>query len=622
MPKNLFEQSRQKKLYPMKKKFSFACMLGVVLLGSYNIAPAQNYVVNGAQEIVHSSSGGHDIARDVAVIDNNLARKIVVGSFQPGATGTYDGLVRCFDQSDNLKWFINIEGTGNDEVNGVDCMSRIVGSIHYGDIYVSGYFTGTMTMKLHYGFPIHHFISTIHTQSAPSGNTNDCTYFVSKFDQDGNHIWTQVSGHATETNTEIGNDVDVNVVMGVTQVYTTGFFRGNCSFYTGSIPGTPLSSAASWNSVFVTKYYDAGTTAAVQWVRTINDNSNNQHDYGYGVVSDENGNVYATGSIGGATTVGATTMNVEGNDDAFAIMYNNLGTMQWVRDFGGNGTVMTPSDQGRGIDYRNGRIYVCGYYNGSGDFPAWSSTQDAFLVCFDVSTSFYVWKNMIMSGTGADASYRTSVSEDGTKVYVVGSMTGDANIKCNSVGNVGTIPSVSSGAFANGFFVAFNLSPNSLFDWEWLGDDNNHSVTTGVAPISDEEVYTCGAFRSYFLYDQFANVMLSNTNFGTNEGFFTLYNSGLAPRYAGPQHEQSLMGQTRLNVKAWPNPATDNINISLEHNGVATLEVLDLSGRSVLNTQQVTGTQTNIDLSQLEGGVYLVRVTEGNSSETVRVTKQ
>jgi hypothetical protein len=605
----------------MKKIFSFASMLGLVLLGSFNVASSQNYSVDGAQTIVYSS-GGNDIPRDVAVIDNTLERKVAVGSYQPGASGTYNGFIRCFDANDNLKWYITVEGNGNDEVNGVDCLAKTIGILDYGDIYVTGYFTGTMTMVLHYGFPIHHFTSTILTKSAPSGNSNDCTYFLSKFDQDGNHNWTEVSGHATETNTEIGNDVDVNVVSGVTQVYTTGFFRGNCSFYVGSLPGTPLSSSASWNSGFVTKYFDGGSGGTVQWVRTINDNSNNQHDYGYGVVSDESGNVYATGSIGGTTTVGATTMNVEGNDDAFAIKYNNLGTMQWVRDFGGNGTVMTPSDQGRGIDYRDGKIYVCGYYNGSGDFPYSTSTQDAFLVSFDVSTSFFVWKNMIVNTTGADASYRTTVSEDGEKVYVVGSMTGDAAIKCNTPGTVGTIPSVSYGAYSNGFIVGFNLTPNSLFDWEYLGDDNQASVTTGVAYVSDKEVYTVGGFRSYFLYDQVPNVMLTNTTYGTLDGFYTKYDSGLAARYAAPQNEQTLMGEAQLNVKAWPNPASDNMNISLEHEGVATVEVLDISGRSVLNTQQVSGTQINIDLSSLESGVYLVRVTEGSSSETIRVTKQ
>lgn len=138
-------------------------MLTLLALGKVSTISAQNYVVTAAQEIAHSTGGGNDIARDVAVIDNALARKVVVGSFQPGSSGTYDGFVRCFDASNNLKWYINIEGSGNDEVNGVDCMARVVSSVSYGDIYITGYFTGTMTMKLHDGFPIHHFVTTIHT---------------------------------------------------------------------------------------------------------------------------------------------------------------------------------------------------------------------------------------------------------------------------------------------------------------------------------------------------------------------------------------------------------------------------------------------------------------------------
>jgi hypothetical protein len=609
----------------MKKKITYACMLGLALLGAISTLSAGQFV--DGQEIVHSTSTGNDVARDVAVIDNTLERKIVVGSYQPGNTSTaYNGFIRCYDQNDNLKWYIQIEGTGNDEANGVDCRPRMVGGVDLGDIYVTGYFTGTMTMVLHYGFPAQHLTSTIHTHSAPSGNANDCTYFVSKFNQDGGHVWTQISGHATETNTEIGNDVDVNVVMGNVHVYTTGFFRGNCSFYSGSTPGTPLSSAASWNSAFTIDYYDAGSTAAVMWVRTINDNTNNQHDYGYGVVSDANGNVYATGSIGGNTTIGAITMTVQGNDDAFAIMYNNLGTMQWVKDFGGNGTLTTPSDQGRGIDYRSGYLYVCGYYNGSGDFPAWSSSTDAFLVKLDAPTGGFAWKHMIMNATGSDVSYRCAVDESGDLVYVVGSATGDANIKCNSVGTIDVIPSVSAGAYANGFMVAFETTPpvpgQWLRDWEWLGDDNNTSVITGVASLSPQEVYTCGAFKSFQLYDQWLNVILTNSNMGTNDGFITLYNPTIMPRYAAQPQQETIAGTAKLNVKAWPNPTSDMITVSADHNAVANVEVLDISGRTVITSQQMTGMQLNIDLSSLENGMYIVRVTEGNSTEAIRINKQ
>ena len=126
----------------MKKNFLLKGMLGIVLLAGGN-AFAQQY------DWAAPSFGGsyNDVPRDIAVIDNSLGYKITVGSYQnTSSSGTYNGFVRALDNGDNLKWWIDVQGSGNDEVNGVDVRARTSGGLSYGDIYITGYFTGSMTM--------------------------------------------------------------------------------------------------------------------------------------------------------------------------------------------------------------------------------------------------------------------------------------------------------------------------------------------------------------------------------------------------------------------------------------------------------------------------------------------
>jgi PKD repeat protein len=76
------------------------------------------------------------------------------------------------------------------------------------------------------------------------------------------------------------------------------------------------------------------------------------------------------------------------------------------------------------------------------------------------------------------------------------------------------------------------------------------------------------------------------------------------------------------NIKVWPNPAKNIINIS----GLATdanvqIDVLDLSGRLVLIENKTGSNQTTIDLKNLEKGVYLVKIQSENGVFSQRIIK-
>ncbi|HTN46842.1 MAG TPA: T9SS type A sorting domain-containing protein, partial [Flavipsychrobacter sp.] len=82
-------------------------------------------------------------------------------------------------------------------------------------------------------------------------------------------------------------------------------------------------------------------------------------------------------------------------------------------------------------------------------------------------------------------------------------------------------------------------------------------------------------------------------------------------------------GGNAFEVEAFPNPATDVVNVRV--NGVqgkdAKILVTDLAGKMI---QMVTMTSANqvINVSGLANGIYMIKYVDSNHQQTLRVTKQ
>jgi hypothetical protein len=75
---------------------------------------------------------------------------------------------------------------------------------------------------------------------------------------------------------------------------------------------------------------------------------------------------------------------------------------------------------------------------------------------------------------------------------------------------------------------------------------------------------------------------------------------------------------------AYPNPANDNITVSIEGEGVATLNVTDVSGKIVLsNSLNLVGGKSEISISSLDAGIYIFNVLlENGKSAQFNVVKK
>jgi hypothetical protein len=321
-------------------------------------------------------------------------------------------------------------------------------------------------------------------------------------------------------------------------------------------------------------------------------------------------------------------MTVSGNDDAIVIKYNSSGSPQWSMNFGGNGTVGNPSDQGRGIDFRTTTVgdllFVTGYYCGSGTFANWSSTYaSGFAIRItDNGTSASIGPKNTIIGSGSTVAYRTCLSADNSIWYVVGSMTGNATIRLGGTpaGSFANCPG--AGSNADGFVIAFgNGSGITLGDYRWIGGDDDGDVVTGVTDLGDGKAYICGAYRSWYCWDDNLEINLFNTAGGSNDSYKAVY----APYGFRPAAEPTGIASitnTNNNFKVFPNPTSGKIVLHKENNHETTADITDVLGRSVKPQHVFTGNDLHIDLTDLQPGVYYIRLVSGGNKETVRIVKQ
>jgi hypothetical protein len=78
------------------------------------------------------------------------------------------------------------------------------------------------------------------------------------------------------------------------------------------------------------------------------------------------------------------------------------------------------------------------------------------------------------------------------------------------------------------------------------------------------------------------------------------------------------INQTQNVVKLYPNPVNDILNISVSDNlAIASVEIKDINGRTILTT-----TETSINTSQLQSGLYVIAISTGEDTVIKKFIKK
>jgi hypothetical protein len=346
-------------------------------------------------------SNGDDHGTGVAA--DGLGNVYITGSTggslaAPFAGGYYDGFVSKYDASGNLHWTHQLGTDGWDEATGViaDGLGNVYVAGHTGgvlgeasvasfDSFVSKFDAdGILHWTRQFGTSTSRFGSQYTRGIAADGLGNlyvtgntpaDANYsswdvFVTKLDISGNLLWTRQIG------TGLDDSSDAIAADSLGNTYITGSTYGSL--------GGPHAGNEIIADAFLSKFDAAGD---LLWSRQL---GGIWHDYGFGAVTDDLGNVY----IAGATNSDLGGPYAGGFHDAYVAKYDVDGNLVWIRQDGSFG-----ADEAYGIAIDdNGGLYISGNIDGIVEVPS-LGFGNTFVTKYDLDGNLQ-WTQHIGEGSG------------------------------------------------------------------------------------------------------------------------------------------------------------------------------------------------------------------------------
>lgn len=377
-----------------------------------------------------------------------------------------------------------------------------------GNVYVAGYFTGTIDLDPGAG-------------TATMTSAGDTDIFVVKLDSSGNYVWgKRIGGASSDVATALA-------VEGSGNVYVGGSFDGTVDFD----PNAGVSNLTGVNAGFVVKLNSSGNyVAGAAFASNGNAVTNS-------LAVDGSGNVYSTGFFYFASDfdpgAGVTTLTSAGNQDVFVLKLNSSLGLGWARSVGAVGI---ETANGVAVD-GSGNVYTTGQFSSSSvDFdpgagvatvtnPA-SGYYQAFVLKLNSSGNF-VWVDQFGS-TGDDGGAGIALDGSGNP-YVTGYYSGTVDFDPGA-----GVTNLVSGT--NGPIFTIRLTPAGALTWA-IGGGSGGGGTSSIAVNSSGLIKIAGThgvlpqtFGAYFADSTSnANLFLVGLNQTTPSPFAPQFSTSSDP---------------------------------------------------------------------------------------------
>lgn len=401
------------------------------------------------------NDNGYDIVVDAAgnsYITGALRGTGIIDNVILQSAGGADGFIVKYNSAGTLQWAARF-GSADDDIGlSLDLDDN-------GNIYVSGYFSGTATFG-------NNTVTTSGTWDA----------FLAKYDANGNNIWVNRMG---------GTSLDYSFHMGVDDnknIYAVG-----TTWSDPFVIGTHTITSYGSNDIFVAKFDSVGS---VQWVSHCGGTSAESAN---SLSIDETGNVYIAGVFfSGTATFGSVVLTKVASSDVFVAKFNSAGTVQWAKNAGNSGNNEALAV---GCD-RKGGVFVTGYYTGttitfgSTTLTNTSSNRDVFLAKYNTSTGNAVWAKD-GGGTGEDAAQGVSFDTYGEPI-ISGYFTGTASFGGNTITSTGG---------EDIFISKYDVNGNEKWTKAANGTTANNDEAFGCFIDAENNVFVTGHFHTSAHFD-------------------------------------------------------------------------------------------------------------------------
>lgn len=502
------------------------------------------------------------------------------GAVYLSSVGGVDAYAAKYNSAGALQWAFSIGGSGDDYIYSIR-------SDNSGNVFIAGMFTDVVDFD-------------------PGSGTADLTsyggydMFIAKYNSSGNYLWAYNYGETDDEKIlELAYDAGTNSIV-VTGSFTSSAINvdpvGTNVLMNASDPGF------GWGDAFVASYN--ATDGSLNWAFPI---GGLKGDDGFGVITDDSGNIYATGSFSDADVdfdpgSGSALLTSAGSIDAYIAKYSSAGVFQWVKGVGGPG-----GDIGYALAAdHNGDVLAGGYFNSdSVDFDPGPNThyihtngvQDLFVLKLS-SSGQYQWS----FGIG---DVNSEVTQD-MAVDSVGNIfiTGDFGNTVDFDPGPGTFNL--TGSTESDLYLA-EYTPAGQFVDALSYTGNGYEFGIGVCVLPGSKVGLTGFFSSASIdCDPGSGTafLVNQTGITWSEAFVSVYS------YAPTGIGELLNRQLSLSLS--PNPVQSELVVKCKMN-MDELKVIDVTGKEIY-TSNPSAKVVRLKVSDFSPGVYFVQAKSGNAT--------
>jgi hypothetical protein len=263
-------------------------------------------------------------------------------------------------------------------------------------------------------------------------------------------------------------------------------------------------------------------------------------------------------------------------------------------------------------------------------------TSATITYAFDEGTSqVFNWTGNLAIGGNLTISLPETSTDIGHHVLNANLTTVNGTTDPNLLNNVDTRPFSIAGSY-NTQQIILTIQPDNFSDetyWELKAGDG--SIVASVVTISFQNPETTitvnnGECYSFTMYDWMGDGMCCTNG----EGFYTLKTSGGILIAEGGEFTDKDETKFRIdttlgnavfnssgNVKLYPNPANDILNIAVTNTNPPESYVVYNSLGQVMDNGNITSAPEAIDISAYAKGVYFVRLATGSELTTLQFVK-
>lgn len=193
------------------------------------------------------------------------------------------------------------------------------------------------------------------------------------------------------------------------------------------------------------------------------------------------------------------------------------------------------------------------------------------------------------------------------------------------------IPYSVTGVLGNDDHIVLQEVRESGMDQSTHNSYEEADFTSEISVVgSDWKKFDMGAM-AYVLID---TVVYYVKAYGeTDSTYYKIYFTGFTGSMADGKYtfmQEKLIGVSNRAPEAvqllelYPNPASDQLNVVLDHEGEIRISVIDITGRALQSETYVSGgfnTQT-LNVADLNPGLYFIKLDAGNETQVVRFIKE